>query len=139
LEWLTGALVNNAASALGWPESESAWPYKFSARLRWLRSALAREGVTEQLRELGSTFLNTAERVNAARNDILHSAILGHASDGRLYVARVTTDRKGDQLRLEEGVAWTTHVVEAVAMDLVQCEKQGLDFGQALVAHATEA
>lgn len=134
LEWLTGAIVNNAASVLGWPPKEKAWPYKFSARFRWLRSALLLPAATESIRSAGGAFLDVAERLNDARNDILHSAILGHAKDGRLYVARVTTDRKGNQLRLEEGVAWTTQVVEAVAMDLVQCEKLGLDFAQTLLA-----
>lgn len=133
LEWLTGVLVNNAHAQLGWPKDQKVWPYKMSARFRWLRSAIRQPGVLSKVSTAGETFLEAAERLNDARNDILHSAILGHAPDGRLYVARVTTDRKGDQLKLEEGSAWTIEIVERVALDLVQCEKLGLDFGRALL------
>lgn len=134
LEWLTGVLVNNAASQLGWPIDQKFWPYKMSARFRWLRSAIAQVTASEVVRENGLAFLEAAERLNDARNDILHSAILGHSCDGRLYVARVTTDRKGDQLRLQEGQVWTVEIVERVALDLVECEKLGLNFGKALLA-----
>ena len=119
LEWLTGTLINTVHAVLGWPISQKKWPYKFSERLRWLKEARKSESASEDVHKQGSLFLGAADRLNKARNDILHSAILGRAPDGRLYVARVTTDRKGDQLRLEEGQAGTIEVVKNVALDLV--------------------
>lgn len=132
LEWVLGLLVSRLDEAVGGSSGEEVWPFKFEERLRWIERVFKRHEKLASLRELATEFISEATRLNAARNDIIHSAILGFDEAGRLYVARVKTDRTKKRLQLQEGSSWTMQDVSAVGVSLTRCERQGLELALAL-------
>ncbi|WP_143755135.1 hypothetical protein [Caulobacter sp. B11] len=122
LEYFLGVAVNNIAFMDASLLPDRKFPFKFSARLKWLRDAFSGSSRLATLRSQASAIFDELERLNSARNEILHSALLAHGPGDGLYVARVVTDRGGTTLSLEEGEGWNVAAVVAVATELAEIE-----------------